>query len=120
MRSPTCRSRTLQPGRGFHSSRFRGKHRLPPSDDPLPPEARPSDPKSGERSYALGHLRIEGVAQAVSQYVDREDGDREEYAWEEDVMRIRDELHPAFRHDVAPGRDVGRQSDAEEGKDRLQ
>src|SRR5437868_14039552 len=68
----------------------------------------------------LRHLRIERVAQAIAQHVDRQHRDGEEHAGEEDVMRIGDELHAPLGHDVAPGRNVGRQADAEEREDRLE
>src|SRR5688572_28573218 len=71
-------------------------------------------------SYSLGHLWIQCVAQPVAEDVDREHRDREEDAREEHVVRIRDELDASLGHDVAPGGDVGREPDPEEGEDRLE
>src|SRR5687767_2950830 len=71
-------------------------------------------------SYALGHLGIQGVSQAITQDIHGEHCDGEEDAGKEYVVRVSHELHAPLGHDVAPGGDVGRQADAEEGQDRLE
>src|SRR5690606_1859685 len=53
---------------------------------------------------------------AVAQHVHGQYGQRQEYAGQEDVVRILVELGAAFGHDVAPGRHVGGQADAQKGK----
>ena len=65
---------------------------------------------------ALRELRIERVAQAVAEHVDGEHGERQEDAREEDVVRIDAEQAAALGHDVAPGRRLGRDADAEEAR----
>src|SRR5258705_14012601 len=68
-------------------------------------------------SDPLRHLGIERVAQSIAQYVDGENGHREEHAGIDDVVREQTEYFSSLRHDVAPGRHVRRHADAEEGKD---
>src|SRR5262245_28579006 len=58
------------------------------------------------RSEPLTHPRIEAVAQAVAQHVDRQDGDRQEHTGEQNIVREDPEQCPSLRHDVPPGRDL--------------
>src|SRR5712692_6870802 len=90
---------------------------LPPPDGRLLAAALPSTRRLQESSYPLRHPGIERVAQSVAQHVHREHGDGEEHPRKEYVVRVADELHASLGHDVAPGRDVGRQ--ATPRKDRI-
>src|SRR5665213_1112069 len=73
----------------------------------------------GKRSYFFTHLGIERVAQPVAHDVDGEDGEGEEDARVQDVVREDPEQRAALGHDVAPARRLGRDADAEEAQDRL-
>src|SRR5215216_2199787 len=70
-------------------------------------------------SKPLGHARIERVAQAVSKQIDRQHGERKEYGGEENDERLYLPQRPPLGHDVAPGRNGGRSTGADEGQDRL-
>src|SRR3954451_6799306 len=70
-------------------------------------------------SDPLRHLGIERVAQAVAKDVDGKDGQGEEHAGIDDVVREQAEYLPALGDDIAPGRHLRRHADAEERQDRL-
>src|SRR5215470_3653938 len=70
-------------------------------------------------SDPLHHFGIERVAQSVAQDVDGQNGHRKENAGIDDVVRKQAKHLPALGHDVAPGRHLRRDADAEEGQDGL-
>src|SRR5215216_2834277 len=70
-------------------------------------------------SHPSREFWIQPIAQAVAQHVHGEHSEREADAGVKDVMREDAKEAAAFRHDVAPGRGLRRNADAEEGKDSL-
>src|SRR5262245_17288257 len=72
-----------------------------------------SDPGE-DASEPLAEARVEHVAQAVAEHVDREHGRGQEDAGEQDVVREDAEERAALGHDVAPRGRLGRDADAKE------
>src|SRR5438046_8306100 len=78
--------------------------------------------KHRSRSVTAGSLasarenlaRVEGVAQAVSDVVDREHGEEDRRPGEDRPVRGEVEVVLGVEEDAAPGGDVGREAEAEE------
>src|SRR5262249_39965676 len=70
-------------------------------------------------SQSFGHARIERIAPAVAEQVDREHGDGEEHGGKEDDEGLHLPERPALGHDVAPRWRNRRRAGADEGQDRL-
>src|SRR4051812_10089716 len=83
----------------------------------------PSISSKGEalcmRSHIAGKTRIERIAQAVAQQIDRQYRDREERAGKEDEIIGDLKQGARLRHDVAPARNVGRRAGAKKRQDSL-
>src|SRR5204862_5205273 len=85
--------------------------------DALRPSKTPPPFSAG--SEAPAYAGVELVTQTVTEHVDGEHGGPQEDAGEEDVVREDAEERAALGHDVAPGRRLGWDADAEDGQDRL-